>query len=39
MRDAVTIGIHHLGLAVPDLESAVRFFTDALGYENSFLIH
>ena len=27
-----TAGPHHIGLTVPDLEAAVRFFTDGLGY-------
>lgn len=32
MSQALTCGIHHLGLAVPDLEAAVSFFRDALGW-------
>jgi catechol 2,3-dioxygenase-like lactoylglutathione lyase family enzyme len=32
MSDSVTLGIHHLGLAVPNLDEAVSFFTDALGW-------
>lgn len=31
--DRVTRGIHHAGLTVPDLEAAVRFFIDGLGFE------
>lgn len=27
-----TAGAHHVGLTVPDLEAAVRFFTEGLGY-------
>lgn len=27
-----TQGPHHVGLTVPDLQAAVRFFVDALGY-------
>jgi catechol 2,3-dioxygenase-like lactoylglutathione lyase family enzyme len=30
---AVTRGVHHLGLSVPDLEATRSFFTDVLGYE------
>ena len=29
---AKTAGAHHVGLTVPDLTAANRFFTDALGY-------
>lgn len=32
MTQALTRGAHHIGLSVPDLESAVAFFRDALGY-------
>jgi catechol 2,3-dioxygenase-like lactoylglutathione lyase family enzyme len=28
----VTRGAHHIGLTVPDLQTAQRFFTDTLGY-------
>lgn len=28
-----TEGVHHVGLTVPDLEAAVRFFTEGLGHE------
>lgn len=27
-----TLGIHHLGLAISDLEASTRFFTDCLGW-------
>ena len=29
---AATRGVHHLGLTVPDLEAARRFFLEALDY-------
>jgi len=32
MTEAITQGVHHVGLAVPDLDAAVAFFTDALGW-------
>lgn len=32
MTTPLSRGIHHLGLAVPDLDAAQRFFTDALGW-------
>jgi len=32
MSEAITQGVHHVGLAVPDLDAAVTFFTDALGW-------
>ena len=32
MMDALTGGVHHVGLAVPDLEAVERFFVDALGW-------
>lgn len=32
MTSALTLGVHHVGLAVPDLEAAERFFVDALGW-------
>lgn len=32
MPEALTTGARHIGLAVPDLEAATRFFCDALGY-------
>ena len=30
---AITSGIHHLGLTVPDLDATCRFFADALGFD------
>lgn len=30
-----TLGIHHLGLSVQDLDLTVRFFVDCLGWEES----
>lgn len=32
MDQALTLGVHHAGLTVPDLDVAVAFFCDALGY-------
>ena len=32
MTQPLTVGVHHVGLAVPDLEAAQRFFVDALGW-------
>jgi catechol 2,3-dioxygenase-like lactoylglutathione lyase family enzyme len=32
MTSILTRGVHHVGLAVPDLEAAQRFFTEALGW-------
>lgn len=32
MSQAMTHGVHHVGLAVPDLPAAERFFVDALGW-------
>jgi catechol 2,3-dioxygenase-like lactoylglutathione lyase family enzyme len=32
MTDTSTLGIHHVGLAVPDLDTAQAFFVDALGW-------
>lgn len=32
MTEALTIGVHHVGLAVPDLNAAERFFVEALGW-------
>ncbi len=32
MSQALTHGIHHVGLSVPDLAAAERFFVDALGW-------
>jgi catechol 2,3-dioxygenase-like lactoylglutathione lyase family enzyme len=33
MIDPLTNGVHHVGLAVPHLDAAVAFFTDALGWK------
>ncbi|MDB5575900.1 MAG: glyoxalase/bleomycin resistance protein/dioxygenase [Bradyrhizobium sp.] len=33
MTEPLTRGVHHVGLSVPDLETAVGFFRDALGWE------
>ena len=33
MTKAMTNGLHHVGLAVPDIEATRAFFCDALGYE------
>lgn len=33
MTQALTIGAHHVGLAVPDLEAATNFFCVALGFK------
>ena len=33
MTGTLTRGVHHVGLAVPDLEAAERFFRDALGWK------
>jgi catechol 2,3-dioxygenase-like lactoylglutathione lyase family enzyme len=32
MTNALTRGVHHIGLAVQDLDAATRFFCDALGF-------
>ena len=32
MTEPLTRGVHHVGLAVPDLDAAERFFVDALGW-------
>jgi catechol 2,3-dioxygenase-like lactoylglutathione lyase family enzyme len=32
MGEALTCGLHHVGLAVPDLVAATGFFCDALGW-------
>ena len=29
----VTLGAHHIGLTVPDLDAPRKFFLDTLGYE------
>lgn len=31
----LTLGVHHIGLAVPDLAAAVAFFTQALGFREA----
>jgi catechol 2,3-dioxygenase-like lactoylglutathione lyase family enzyme len=33
MTDSITCGVHHVGLAVPDLEAAELFFRDTLGWQ------
>jgi catechol 2,3-dioxygenase-like lactoylglutathione lyase family enzyme len=33
MNRSATLGIHHVGLAVPDLTAAAGFFTGPLGFE------
>lgn len=33
MTQTMTTGVHHVGLAVPDLEATRAFFCDALGYQ------
>ncbi len=32
MSEPLTLGVHHVGLAVPDLAAAERFFVEALGW-------
>lgn len=32
MAETQTLGVHHVGLAVPDIEAARSFFCEALGY-------
>lgn len=32
MTQRITLGVHHIGLAVPDLPSAAAFFIDALAF-------
>ncbi|MCJ2048947.1 VOC family protein [Methylobacterium sp. J-070] len=32
MTAPLTLGVHHVGLAVPDLDAAERFFVEALGW-------
>jgi len=32
MSQSLTCGVHHVGLAVPDLDAAISFFRDALGW-------
>lgn len=33
MTDKLTRGVHHVGITVPDLEAAERFFREALGWD------
>lgn len=33
MTRPATLGVHHVGLAVPDLAAAAAFFAEALGFE------
>jgi len=33
MTTALTTGVHHVGLALPDIDAARDFFRDALGYQ------
>ncbi len=33
MTKPLTTGVHHVGLALPDIDAARDFFRDALGYE------
>jgi catechol 2,3-dioxygenase-like lactoylglutathione lyase family enzyme len=33
MTQALTTGVHHIGLAVPDVDAACAFFCDALSYQ------
>jgi catechol 2,3-dioxygenase-like lactoylglutathione lyase family enzyme len=33
MTDKLTRGVHHIGLTVPDLDQARRFFCDLLGFD------
>jgi catechol 2,3-dioxygenase-like lactoylglutathione lyase family enzyme len=33
MTEALTLGVHHVGLSVPDLEAAQNFFVNALGFK------
>lgn len=33
MTESLTTGVHHVGLALPDIEAAREFFCNALGYE------
>lgn len=33
MTKVLTTGVHHVGLAVPDIEAARAFFCEALGYK------
>lgn len=33
MTTSTTLGVHHVGLTVPDLDAAVAFFADALDFQ------
>lgn len=33
MTDAITSGVHHIGLTVPDLSASQAFFIDSLGFK------
>ncbi|KQM28253.1 MULTISPECIES: VOC family protein [unclassified Sphingomonas] len=33
MTDKLTIGVHHVGLTVPDIDQARLFFCDVLGFD------
>jgi len=33
MGETLTCGVHHIGLAVPDLDAAARFFTEVLSWD------
>lgn len=33
MTESLTTGVHHVGLALPDIEATQEFFCNALGYE------
>lgn len=33
MTTSLTTGVHHVGLALPDIDAARDFFCDALGYQ------
>jgi catechol 2,3-dioxygenase-like lactoylglutathione lyase family enzyme len=33
LTETLTLGVHHVGLAVPDLDAAQRFFVEALGFK------
>ena len=35
MSDCVTLGVHHVGLTVSDLEASSRFFTSTLGWQQA----
>jgi catechol 2,3-dioxygenase-like lactoylglutathione lyase family enzyme len=35
MTEPLTLGIHHVGLSVPDLDAAVEFFCGVLGWKET----